>query len=131
LESCSLGICLNELVQLEHNEISTQFKLKAAQALFAAVDSCKDGIIITGPNHDIQFTNHSVEKLLGFRGDDILGKNAHDLHRTDSMKADIIDSINMQINKGKVSDFDLHLLLSKSFARIHSPDTHLSNSCLN
>lgn len=102
LETCSLGVCLNELVQLEHNEISIQCKLKAAHALFYALDCCKDGIIVTGPNHDIQFINHAIEKLLGFRLEDVLGKSAHDLQRSDSFKADIVESINMQVNKGKV-----------------------------
>jgi PAS domain-containing protein len=112
LETYSLGICLNELVQLEHNEISIQCKLKAAHALFYALDCCKDGIIVTGPNHDIQYVNHATEKLLGFRLDDILGKSAHDLQRSDSFKTDILESINMQVNKGKVFTlflFDLQL----------------------
>jgi PAS domain-containing protein len=66
------------------------------------LDCCKDGIIVTGPNHDIQFINHAIEKLLGFRLEDVLGKSAHDLQRSDSFKADIVESINMQVNKGKV-----------------------------
>jgi len=102
LETYSLGICLNELVQLEHNEISAQFKLKAAQALFAALDNCRDGIILTGPNNDIQFVNHAIEKLLGFRAEDMIGKNAQDLHKTDNYKSEIFENINTQINKGKV-----------------------------
>ncbi len=84
------------------------------------MDCCKDGIIVTGPNHDIQFVNHAIEKLLGFRLEDVLGKSAHDLTKSDSFKADIVESINMQVNKGKV--FSLFLFdVSKKFTH------HLSN----
>ncbi|CAG2101685.1 unnamed protein product, partial [Medioppia subpectinata] len=108
LESCNLGVCLNELVQLEHNDIAIQCKLKASHALFTALDSCKDGVIVTGPNHDIQYVNQSIEKLLGFRYEEMIGKNAYDLHRSDSFKTDIVDSINMHMNKGKVCHYIWH-----------------------
>ncbi|XP_054160608.1 high affinity cAMP-specific and IBMX-insensitive 3',5'-cyclic phosphodiesterase 8B-like isoform X2 [Oppia nitens] len=101
IESYNLGICLNELIQLENNDIAIQSKLKASHALFTALDYCKDGVIVTGPNHDIQYLNQAIEKMLGFRYEEIIGKNAYDLHRSDSLKTDVVDSINMHINKGK------------------------------
>ncbi|XP_067144564.1 LOW QUALITY PROTEIN: high affinity cAMP-specific and IBMX-insensitive 3',5'-cyclic phosphodiesterase 8B-like [Centruroides vittatus] len=101
LESCNLGFCLNELIQLEHNEIVMQLKLRAAQALFTALDNCRDGIIITSANHDVQFLNRSSEKLLGFTADEIIGKSTQEIYKSDSTKADVIENINMQIMKGK------------------------------
>lgn len=101
LESCNLGFCLNELIQLEHNEIVMQLKMRSAQALFTALDNCRDGIIITSANHDVQFLNRSSEKLLGFSADEIMGKSTQEIYKSESTKADIIESINMQLKKGK------------------------------
>lgn len=94
---------LNELIQLEQNELQLQLKLKTNRALITGLDQVKDGIIITSSNNEIEFTNKSIEKLLGYKSDELLGKNIHELiHRLDLSKVDLIDSINMQVHFGKV-----------------------------
>lgn len=66
-----------------------------------ALDLCKDGVVITGPKHDIQYANNSVEKMFGFRLGDILGQNAQNYFQSDLIKADINEKIN-NFNQGKV-----------------------------
>lgn len=50
-----------------------------------------------------QYANKASEKLLGYDSKDLTGRNAQTLCRAESVKADIIESINMQVKKGKVS----------------------------
>ncbi|RWS28415.1 high affinity cAMP-specific and IBMX-insensitive 3':5'-cyclic phosphodiesterase 8B-like isoform X3 [Leptotrombidium deliense] len=80
---------------------STHFNVKAAQTLYSALDMCRDGIIITTANHQIEYMNRSMEKLLGYKLDEMIGKLTNELHKTDSQKNDIYDSINSQLQKGK------------------------------
>ncbi|GIY52704.1 hypothetical protein CDAR_280472 [Caerostris darwini] len=101
VESHNLGVCLNELIQIHHTDISYLLKLRAAQALFSALDSCREGIIVTNLDHKIQYANKASEKLLGYTVEDLCGKNAQTLCRAESVKADIAESINMQVKKGK------------------------------
>lgn len=100
-ETCSLGACLNELVQLEHNDLINLWKLRASEALFSALNFVRDGIIVTGPAHEIQFMNRSAEKLVGYSVEEMLGVDAQELHRTDSLKADVAGSICTQLKKGR------------------------------
>ncbi|GFU39456.1 high affinity cAMP-specific and IBMX-insensitive 3',5'-cyclic phosphodiesterase 8B [Trichonephila clavipes] len=101
VENHNLGICLNELIQIHHTDISYLLKLRASQALFSALDSCREGIIVTNLDHSIQYANKASEKLLGYSAEDLCGKNAQTLCRAESVKADIAESINMQVKKGK------------------------------
>lgn len=101
VETYNLGICLNEIIQILHSDISSLIKLQATQALFTALDNCRDGVIVTSSDHDIQYVNKASEKLLGFPAEDLTGKNAQELCRAESVKADIVESINMQVKKGK------------------------------
>ncbi|OTF78954.1 hypothetical protein BLA29_012341 [Euroglyphus maynei] len=49
------GYYQNELLQLRAFELQMQMKLRAAHTMMMAIDSCKDGVIITGPSHDIRY----------------------------------------------------------------------------
>lgn len=53
-ESHNLTTCINELIQIHHTDVSYLLKLRASQALFSALDTCRDGIIVTGLDHNIQ-----------------------------------------------------------------------------
>ncbi|XP_055925456.1 high affinity cAMP-specific and IBMX-insensitive 3',5'-cyclic phosphodiesterase 8B-like isoform X6 [Argiope bruennichi] len=101
VENHNLGVCLNELIQIHHTDISYLLKLRASQALFSALDSCREGIIVTNVDHSIQYANKASEKLLGYTAEDLCGKDAQTLCRAESVKADIPESINMQVKKGK------------------------------
>ncbi|XP_022241098.1 high affinity cAMP-specific and IBMX-insensitive 3',5'-cyclic phosphodiesterase 8A-like isoform X4 [Limulus polyphemus] len=54
LESCSLTLCLSELILIEGNEIMTRLKLHATQALFTALENSCDAVLVTGKNQEIQ-----------------------------------------------------------------------------
>ncbi|XP_077512940.1 high affinity cAMP-specific and IBMX-insensitive 3',5'-cyclic phosphodiesterase 8B-like [Amblyomma americanum] len=100
-ETCSLGACLNEMLQIEHNDLINLWKLEAAEALFAALHYSRDGVMVTGPSHDIQFMNRAAEKLTGYSAEEMLGENAQSLHRTASLKADVAGRISTQLDKGR------------------------------
>lgn len=93
-ESCRLSLCLSELLQLRECEISLHQQLKAASVLLTALDACKDGVIITGPKHDIQYANNSIERMFGFRLEDIMGRNAQDYFQCDAGKVEKINNFN-------------------------------------
>lgn len=79
-------------------------RLRAASTLFTALDMCKDGVVITGPRHDIQFANNSIEKAFGFRLEEIIGKKTQDYFQTDLIKSEVDEKIN-NYNEGKVGVF--------------------------
>ncbi|XP_042144853.1 high affinity cAMP-specific and IBMX-insensitive 3',5'-cyclic phosphodiesterase 8B [Ixodes scapularis] len=100
-ETCSFGVCLNEMIQIEHNDLINLWKLRASEALFSALHIARDGVIITGSGHEIQFMNRAAEKLVGYSVEEMLGVNAQELHRTDSLKTDVVQTISTQLKKGK------------------------------
>lgn len=100
-ETCSLGVCLNEMIQIEHNDLISLWKLRASEALFSALHYTRDGVIVTGASHEIQYMNRAAEKLVGYSVEEMLGVDAQELHRTDSLKTDVASNINMQLKKGK------------------------------
>lgn len=50
----------------------------------------------------MQFMNRAAEKFVGLSVEELLGTNAQDMHRTDSLKDNIVQAIAAQIKKGKV-----------------------------
>ncbi|KAG0430227.1 hypothetical protein HPB47_022864, partial [Ixodes persulcatus] len=92
---------LNEMIQIEHNDLINLWKLRASEALFSALHIARDGVIITGSGHEIQFMNRAAEKLVGYSVEEMLGVNAQELHRTDSLKTDVVQTISTQLKKGK------------------------------
>ncbi|XP_074788869.1 high affinity cAMP-specific and IBMX-insensitive 3',5'-cyclic phosphodiesterase 8B isoform X5 [Athene noctua] len=54
MENSSITACYNELVQIEHGEVRSQFKLRACDAVFTALDRCQEAIEITSEDHVIQ-----------------------------------------------------------------------------
>ncbi|XP_058679244.1 high affinity cAMP-specific and IBMX-insensitive 3',5'-cyclic phosphodiesterase 8B isoform X6 [Ammospiza caudacuta] len=54
MENSSVTACYNELVQIEHGEVRSQFKLRACNAVFTALDHCQEAVEITSEDHVIQ-----------------------------------------------------------------------------
>ncbi|XP_035748726.1 high affinity cAMP-specific and IBMX-insensitive 3',5'-cyclic phosphodiesterase 8B isoform X5 [Egretta garzetta] len=66
MENSSITACYNELVQIEHGEVRSQFKLRACNAVFMALDHCQEAIEITSEDHVIQlYKTHRDEKYTG------------------------------------------------------------------
>ncbi|KAH7966959.1 hypothetical protein HPB49_020894 [Dermacentor silvarum] len=101
LETASPIVCLNEIIQIEHNDLMHLWKLMTSEALFSALHYVRDGVIVTGPAHEIQFMNRAAEKLVGYSVEEMLGEDAQELHRTDSLKEDVAANIIDQLDKGR------------------------------
>uniref|UniRef100_A0A671FS28 Phosphodiesterase n=1 Tax=Rhinolophus ferrumequinum TaxID=59479 RepID=A0A671FS28_RHIFE len=54
MENNSIIACYNELIQIEHGEVRSQFKLRACNSVFTALDHCHEAIEITSDDHVIQ-----------------------------------------------------------------------------
>uniref|UniRef100_A0A452GEQ0 Phosphodiesterase n=1 Tax=Gopherus agassizii TaxID=38772 RepID=A0A452GEQ0_9SAUR len=63
MENSSIIACYNELIQIEHGEVRSQFKLRACNSVFTALDHCHEAIEITSEDHVIQI--HRDEKYAG------------------------------------------------------------------
>lgn len=46
-ETANITVCLNELMQLKHSDIRPVAQYTTSQALYAALDKCKDIVVIT------------------------------------------------------------------------------------
>lgn len=56
IENHNVGACLNELISIEHGEVRAQLKLRACDALFAALENTSDAVEILSKDHIVQVT---------------------------------------------------------------------------
>uniref|UniRef100_A0A671UY54 Phosphodiesterase n=1 Tax=Sparus aurata TaxID=8175 RepID=A0A671UY54_SPAAU len=54
VENSSVSACYNELIQIEHGEVRCQFKLRACNSVFTALELCQEAVEITSEDHIIQ-----------------------------------------------------------------------------
>ncbi|XP_077050327.1 high affinity cAMP-specific and IBMX-insensitive 3',5'-cyclic phosphodiesterase 8B isoform X3 [Siphateles boraxobius] len=101
LENSSVSACYNELIQLEHGEVRAQFKLRACNSVFTALEQCQEAVEISSEDHVIQYVNPAFEKMMGYHRGEVIGKELTDLPKSDKNSADLVDTINTCINKGK------------------------------
>ncbi|XP_074389572.1 high affinity cAMP-specific and IBMX-insensitive 3',5'-cyclic phosphodiesterase 8B isoform X3 [Zonotrichia albicollis] len=101
MENSSVTACYNELVQIEHGEVRSQFKLRACNALFTALDHCQEAVEITSEDHVIQYVNPAFERMMGYCKGELIGKELTELPKSDKNSADLLDNINTFIKKGK------------------------------
>uniref|UniRef100_A0A674MNU5 Phosphodiesterase n=1 Tax=Takifugu rubripes TaxID=31033 RepID=A0A674MNU5_TAKRU len=103
VENSSVSACYNELVQIEHGEVRCQFKLRACNSVFTALDHCQEAVEITSEDHVIQYVNPAFEQMMGYHKGELIGKELTELPKSDKNRADLLDTINTCIKKGKVS----------------------------
>ncbi|XP_050768485.1 high affinity cAMP-specific and IBMX-insensitive 3',5'-cyclic phosphodiesterase 8B isoform X4 [Gymnogyps californianus] len=101
MENSSVTACYNELVQIEHGEVRSQFKLRACNAVFTALDYCQEAIEITSEDHVIQYVNPAFEQMMGYHKGELIGKELTELPKSDKNCVDLLDTINTFIKKGK------------------------------
>ncbi|XP_032941702.1 high affinity cAMP-specific and IBMX-insensitive 3',5'-cyclic phosphodiesterase 8B isoform X3 [Catharus ustulatus] len=101
MENSSITACYNELVQIEHGEVRSQFKLRACNAVFTALDHCQEAVEITSEDHVIQYVNPAFERMMGYCKGELIGKELTELPKSDKNSADLLDNINTFIKKGK------------------------------
>lgn len=64
IESTNLMVNTNELLQLKHSDIRPQAQLATTQALYAALDKCKDLVHITDETYRVQVRQfHEMAKI--------------------------------------------------------------------
>nr|KAF6490555.1 hypothetical protein HJG59_013986 [Molossus molossus] len=102
MENSSIIACYNELIQIEHGEVRSQFKLRACNSVFTALDHCHEAIEITSDEHVIQYVNPAFERMMGYHKGELLGKELAELPKSDKNRADLLDTINTCIRKGKL-----------------------------
>uniref|UniRef100_A0A8C7L478 Phosphodiesterase n=1 Tax=Oncorhynchus kisutch TaxID=8019 RepID=A0A8C7L478_ONCKI len=101
VENSSVSACYNELLQIEHGEVRCQFKLRACNSVFTALDHCQEAVEITSEDHVIQYVNPAFECMMGYHKGELIGKELTELPKSDKNRADLLDTINTCIKKGK------------------------------
>nr|XP_056703915.1 high affinity cAMP-specific and IBMX-insensitive 3',5'-cyclic phosphodiesterase 8B [Euleptes europaea] len=101
LENSSIIACYNELIQIEYGEVRSQFKLRACNSVFTALDHCHEAIEITSDDHVIQYVNPAFEQMMGYQKGELIGKELTELPKSDKNRADLLDTINTCIKRGK------------------------------
>ncbi|XP_051896128.1 high affinity cAMP-specific and IBMX-insensitive 3',5'-cyclic phosphodiesterase 8A isoform X2 [Pristis pectinata] len=101
VENPSVVACYNELVQLEFGEVRARFKLRASSAIFTALEQCQECIEITSEDNIIQYVNPTFEGMMGYQREELIGKELTQMPKSDKNKADLPDTINSYIKKGK------------------------------
>nr|XP_033785222.1 high affinity cAMP-specific and IBMX-insensitive 3',5'-cyclic phosphodiesterase 8B isoform X2 [Geotrypetes seraphini] len=101
VENSNMIACYNELIQIEHGEVRSLFKLRACNSVFTALEHCQEAIEITSEDHVIQYVNPAFERMMGYHKGELIGKELTELPKSDKNRVDLLDTINMCIKKGK------------------------------
>uniref|UniRef100_A0A8C6PUN3 Phosphodiesterase n=1 Tax=Nothobranchius furzeri TaxID=105023 RepID=A0A8C6PUN3_NOTFU len=101
VENANMMACYNELLQLEHGEVRAQFKLRACNAIFTALEQSQDAIEITSEDQVIQYVNPAYEAIMGYQQGELLGKEIIEVPKSEKNKPDLLETINTCIRKGK------------------------------
>uniref|UniRef100_A0A286Y2J3 Phosphodiesterase n=1 Tax=Cavia porcellus TaxID=10141 RepID=A0A286Y2J3_CAVPO len=90
MENSSIIACYNELIQIEHGEVRSQFKLRACNSVFTALDHCHEAIEITSDDHVIQM--HKIHRDSGDSSQTELHSIRHKNRRKESIDVKSISS---------------------------------------
>ncbi|XP_076642149.1 phosphodiesterase 8 isoform X2 [Halictus rubicundus] len=96
MECSHEGILINELVGIYTSALLPRTQLAAANALYLALDRCRDMVHVTSDKHIVQFVNKISEKLLGYKTSEMLGKNIGELVHYENFVV-----MEQQISKGR------------------------------
>uniref|UniRef100_A0A7N5ZV25 Phosphodiesterase n=1 Tax=Anabas testudineus TaxID=64144 RepID=A0A7N5ZV25_ANATE len=102
VENANMMACYNELLQLEHGEVRAQFKLRAGNAIFTALEQSQEAIEITSEDQVIQYVNPAYEAIMGYQQGELIGKEIIEVPKSEKNKPDLLETINSCIRKGKV-----------------------------
>ncbi|XP_025265332.1 high affinity cAMP-specific and IBMX-insensitive 3',5'-cyclic phosphodiesterase 8 isoform X2 [Camponotus floridanus] len=79
MECSHEGILINELVGIYTSSLLPRTQLSAAHALYLALDRCRDMVHVTNDKNIIQFLNKISEKLLGYKTEEMMGRNLSEI----------------------------------------------------
>ncbi|XP_060519111.1 high affinity cAMP-specific and IBMX-insensitive 3',5'-cyclic phosphodiesterase 8 isoform X2 [Cylas formicarius] len=74
IETTNLLTCVNEMILLKHSDVKPMAQHATCQALYTALDRCRDVVVVTDDTYKLQYVNAACEKHLGLRQEDTLGK---------------------------------------------------------
>ncbi|KAI1235142.1 hypothetical protein IHE44_0002775 [Lamprotornis superbus] len=97
IENSSRMACYNELIQLEFGQVQAQFKLRACNSLFTALEKSQEAIEITSEDH---YVNPAFETMMGYQIGELIEKELTEVPINEK-KADFLDTINSCIKIGK------------------------------
>lgn len=99
--------CFNELLMLDHGEVSLQRKLRATSCLFSAVEHAYDAIeiqCVDPERNEFKYVNPAYEKLTGYWRSELPDSTRNNvLSNCEVPKPDSHDNIAKILSKGKVS----------------------------
>ncbi|XP_076025681.1 high affinity cAMP-specific and IBMX-insensitive 3',5'-cyclic phosphodiesterase 8A [Genypterus blacodes] len=101
VENANVMACYNELLQLEYGELRAQFKLRAGNAIFTALEQSQEAIEITSEDQLIQYVNPAYESIMGYQQGELIGKEIIEVPKSEKNKPDLLETINSCIRKGK------------------------------
>ncbi|XP_032088522.1 high affinity cAMP-specific and IBMX-insensitive 3',5'-cyclic phosphodiesterase 8A-like [Thamnophis elegans] len=93
VENSNIMACYNELIQLEFGEVQAQFKLRACNSIFTALEKSQEATEITSEDHVIQYVNPAFEAVMGYQKGELIGKELTEVP-TNEKKADFLETIN-------------------------------------
>ncbi|GJQ78525.1 hypothetical protein Trydic_g11639 [Trypoxylus dichotomus] len=99
IETTNIVQWMNELIQLKHGEVRLLSQQATTQALFAALDKCRDIVIITDDNSRMQYVNSAAENCFGYRYEDLLGRTLTEQLAVDQLQIDIMTA---RLTRGRV-----------------------------
>ncbi|XP_019771257.1 high affinity cAMP-specific and IBMX-insensitive 3',5'-cyclic phosphodiesterase 8 isoform X3 [Dendroctonus ponderosae] len=74
IETTNVLVCVNELIVLKHCDLRTMAQHATCQAMYTALDKCRDLVIVTDDSYKFQYMNAACERQLGLRQEDTIGK---------------------------------------------------------
>ncbi|CAG9762319.1 unnamed protein product [Ceutorhynchus assimilis] len=92
LESTNVLVCVNELILLKHCDMRTIAQHATCQAMYTALDKCRDLVIVTDDSYKFQYINAACEKQLGLRQEDTLGKTLQEQLVYDTVQINTMSS---------------------------------------
>ncbi|XP_036390662.1 high affinity cAMP-specific and IBMX-insensitive 3',5'-cyclic phosphodiesterase 8A-like isoform X1 [Megalops cyprinoides] len=101
VENVNMISCYNELLQLEYAEVQAQFKLRACNAIFTALEQSQEAIEISGKDHVIQYVNPTYEMIMGYQHGELIGKGAVEVLRSEKNNPELLETINACMQKGQ------------------------------
>ncbi|XP_056146450.1 high affinity cAMP-specific and IBMX-insensitive 3',5'-cyclic phosphodiesterase 8B [Lampris incognitus] len=101
IENSNMLACYNELIQIGHGEVRCQFKLRACNSVFTALEHCQEAVEITSEDHVIQYVNPAFERMMGYHKEDLIGKELTELPESDKSRDDLLNTISTYIKQGK------------------------------
>ncbi|RNA41368.1 high affinity cAMP-specific and IBMX-insensitive 3 -5 -cyclic phosphodiesterase 8A isoform X1 [Brachionus plicatilis] len=119
-ETTNLMRYKNDLLTLEHGEVSSVKRLQAAHTLFTALEYTSDPIEIMNEKFQLLYVNNAFEKLTGLSLNEVSGQSFHNLHKLD--KNEILNKTE-HVKAGMAWEFSLPIQKSTGEVSNHSSIT--------